>query len=107
VLIAVTTIASIRFVLRAGRADERRGIAISAMTFGCFLVSYVLFVAALQRIWPTDLRELYIFLGAVAILLGPAVARVPQPVVLGFSASLLVSWLVLDGAYYVVGRCVC
>jgi hypothetical protein len=107
VLIVTATIVSIRLVLRAGPSDARLALAMSGVTFAGFLIAYVLFVASLQRIWPTDLRELYIFLGAVAILLGPAVARVPRPVVLGFSASLLVSWLVLDGAYYVVGRCAC
>jgi 4-amino-4-deoxy-L-arabinose transferase-like glycosyltransferase len=107
VLFVAVTIASIRLVLRAGPADARRALAISALTFGGFLVSYGLFVAALQRIWPTDLRELYIFLGAVAILLGPGAARFPRSVLLGLSASVVVSWLVLDAGYYAVGHCVC
>jgi hypothetical protein len=107
VLVAGLTIASVRLVRRTGPADARRALTISALTLAGFLLSYALFVAALQRIWPTDLRELYIFLGAVALLLGPAVARIPRSVLLGFSASVLVSWLVLDAGYYAVGRCVC
>ena len=107
ILIAAATIASTRLVLHAGPTDARRALAISAMTFGGFVVSYGVFVAALQRIWPTDLRELYVFLGAVAILLGPVAARLPRSVLLGFSGSVVVSWLMLDAGYYVIGRCAC
>ena len=74
-VVTLLAAASLVLVLRNRIEAVGRPVAIAGITLASFAISYALFATALQQVWPTDLREL-IFLGALAILLGPVASRV-------------------------------
>jgi 4-amino-4-deoxy-L-arabinose transferase-like glycosyltransferase len=88
--------------------SRRSGIAASAcrlallMVIG-FAVGYVALAFGLNRFWPTDGRELYVFIGALAVLFGSLAVRLRESVGLALFGGLLVAWLLVDVGFYLAG----
>jgi hypothetical protein len=68
------------------------------------VIGYAALSIGLHRVWETDGRELYVFLGPLAILLGCLAVRLKQAGLFTFGALIAV-WLVLDFGFYVAGSC--
>jgi 4-amino-4-deoxy-L-arabinose transferase-like glycosyltransferase len=68
-----------------------------------FAVGYAILTFGLNRFWATDGRELYVFVGALAILFGSLAVRVRASVAMALFGSLLGTWLLIDVGFYLAG----
>jgi hypothetical protein len=74
---------------------------------GAFSIGYVAFVILLHRVWPTDGRELYVFLGPLGVVLGSLAVRLGERLSAIVFGVLISAWLLVDLGLYLAGACVC
>jgi hypothetical protein len=98
---------SIRQAFEEPSQLERHSCRLALAMLAGVLAGYVVIVITLQRVWPSDARELYVFLGPLAILLGSLATRLGDRTGRAVFGGLLGTWLFLDIGFYFAGRCVC
>jgi hypothetical protein len=88
------------------RPISDRATPIALLALAGLAVGYLVLAIGLKRVFVTDLRELYIFLGALAILLGGVAARLGPRVGGVLFSGVIGVWLLIDFSLYVVGTCI-
>jgi hypothetical protein len=87
--------------------QEGQACRLALTMLGALSIGYVAFVILLHRVWLTDGRELYVFLGPLGVVLGSLAVRLGERLSVVVFGVLISAWLLVDLGLYFAGACVC